>query len=428
MYALSQVATVVLLGLTIDDYAEFVGPRDQTHPIVLFRNIGVSGGYTIPYRYVNIATSEDLVSNLTTSPADGYLLRANLTLTSWTPLRYFADLLDGNDHTISFADGTGPLFDTINNSGTVRNLGIINSTLAAVNNGRILSVYATGNRSCAAADCDSGGLVDRNNGTIIDSHARGNSSCAGTTCNSGGLVGTNAGSITGSYATGAIACNGNGCGSGGLVGRNEATILRSYALGDVTAAGGAANQLGVGCGGLVGTNANTVTRSYAIGNTVCSGDNSASGGGLIGNSDSIQNAVVRQSYATGNSTCMGPFCVAGGLIGDLGRGLGIHHSYAVGDNTCVGVPCSTGGIVGGRILSSHEVTASYKAQNVGDGAYLHRTLAQLRCPTMANQTCAMGTNTYEGWDNTIWDFGTADDLPTLRDLPDCPTFRPNCRH
>ena len=422
LYELSQNRTVHLLNVTIDDYAEFVGPTNQVYVNEIGRSGGMFGSpYEIPHfiPYIDITTSAALAANLTTAPDGIYRLAANLNLTSWTPISNFAGLLEGNGNNITFAAGaTGPFFASINSSGMVQNLGILNSTLAAVNNGRILGSYATGNRSCAAADCASGGLVDRNNGAIIDSHARGNSSCTGG-CDSGGLVGTNTGPITGSYATGTSACDGAACSSGGLVGWNEGPILRSYALGDVTCSG-SSDATG---GGLVGLNRDKVTRSYAIGDIVCTG--TVLVGGLMGAARG--SVVVRQSYATGTSACMGPFCLVGGLVGTLGSTFDLIQSYAAGNSTCAASSCRSGGITGARLTIAHEITASYKAQNTGSGG-IHRTLAQLRCPTMANQTCTMGTNTYVGWDEAIWDFGTANDLPTLRDLPDCPTFRPNCRH
>ena len=426
LYELSQNRTVHLLNVTVDDYAEFVGSRNQEHVNSIGRSGGMFGSaYEIPHfiPYIDITTSADLASNLTNAPGGIYRLVANLNLTSWTPISNFGGLLEGDGNNITFAAGaTGPFFASINSSGMVQNLGILNSTLAAVNNGMILGSYATGNRSCAAAACDSGGLVDRNNGAIMDSHARGNSSCAGVACESGGLVGTNTGSITGSYAIGTSACDGGACSSGGLVGDNAGTILRSYALGDSTCSISAGSSSSAG--GLVGRNRNTVTRSYAIGNVVCS-TGSPAAGGLIGIGRS--NAIVRQSYATGNSTCLSAFCLAGGLVASFSGDNNIIQSYAVGNSRCVGTPCGSGGIYGGNPQSGQFIRVSYKAQNTGSGG-IHRTLAQLRCPTMANQTCQMGTNTYVGWDETIWDFGTANDLPTLRDLPDCPTFRPNCRH
>ena len=121
---------------------------------------------------------------------------------------------------------------------------------------------------------------------------------------------------------------------------------------------------------------------------------------------------------TGDSTCStGTICSASGLVGiKSGRFTEVIHSYVAG----------IGGLLGVPLTQTFEITASYRAQS-GHGG-IHRTLAQLRCPIMASQTCQMGTNTYVGWDNTIWNFGTSDDLPTLRDLPACPTFRPNCRH
>ena len=282
LYELSQNRTVHLFNVSIDNHAEIAGPMNQRRVIDMGRGPELRFAYEIPYftPYTDITTSDALRANLTAAPGGIYRLVANLNLTSWTPISNFGGLLEGDNSTITFAAGaTGPFFASINSSGMVQNLGILNSTLAAVNNGTILGSYATGNRSCTAAGCDSGGLVDRNNGAIIDSHARGNSSCTGSDCDSGGLVGTNTGSITGSYATGTSTCSGTRCGSGGLVGRNEGPILRSYALGNVTCS--TPTTVAAYGGGLVGDSYNTVTRSYAIGDVFCSGAE-AYVGGLIG--------------------------------------------------------------------------------------------------------------------------------------------------
>ena len=396
LYDLSQRRpTVRIVQIGIDNYAEFVGPRDVTDYFPFFRYVPNFSGFNIDF-FGAIHSVANLTSGLANYSADVHRLEANLTLTSWTPMPGFAGLFDGNNHTITLAGGTGPLFETINSSGTVQNLGIISSTLARRNDGKIFNVYATGNSSCATDLCKSGGLVGENHGTISHSYATGNSSCSTSLCKSGGLIGENTGTISNSYAIGKSTCFDRQCESGGLVGSN---------LGPITA-------------------------SYAIGTVLCStSSNFCTIGGLVGGNSGGR---IIDSYATGNRTCdigTGVSCRSGGLLGSELTGITITNAYATGEGTCgSGGDCTfSGGLLGTPFPGvSLTVISSYRAENVGTHGTL-RTLAQLRCPTMANQTCAMA-NTYEGWNNTIWDFGTADDLPTLHDLPDCPTFRPNCRH
>ena len=353
-----------------------------------------------------------------------YRLTANLTVTgAWTPISDFRGTLNGNNHTITFGNGTQPLFDRINAIATVTQIGIINSTLAYTNQGNISYAYATGNSNGTL----SGGLVGDNRGTITHSYATGNSSsCAGRLCRSGGLVGENRGTITHSYATG----NSNGYSSGGLVGENLGTITHSYATGNSACA----YHRYCNSGGLVGGNYGIITASYATGDSTCHSSSSSSricdSGGLVGYNgdyrrwgDSRRGATITASYATGDSTCIINICHSGGLVGynwggsygNIRGGATITASYATGN----GIRVSNGMRVyhpynglAGRNFGI--ITASYRVQRSGFSG-IYRTLAQLRCPTVPGQTCKSAT-TYSGWDDAIWDFGTANSLPTIRGL------------
>ena len=302
---------------------------------------------------------------------DTYNLARDLTIDAWSRFD-FNGTLNGHNHTITFNSG-GTLFQTINSGATVTNIGILGGTLAVANYGSITNTYATGDNRCYGWYCRSGGLVDYNypGGTITNSYATGTSSCSADPtdpCYSGGLVGENRGTITASYATGDISCSTDSCNSGGLVGRNDGTISDSYAIG---------NSQGRFSGGLVGYHRyHFLTRPGSITN----------------------------SFATGSSTCPGTNCNRGGLVGHRAPDRGVGAT----------------------------VTNSYRVQNVGtDGGDgdIHRTLAQLRCPTGPDQTCQGATdNTYTDWDSTIWDFGDQDALPTIKNLLACPTTYPYCRH
>ena len=195
---------------------------------------------------INI-TAQQLLNNLT-HPSGFYRLTDNLTVTTpWTSID-FNGTLDGANHTI--ANLSAPLFDTIDRSAAVANLGILGSILANQNDGNVSWVYATGNVNSSSGD--SGGLVGQNHGRISYSYATGNVDHSDTNSNSGGLVGTNAGTIVYSYATGNIHKTDLGLisAAGGLVGVNAGVINRSYAIGD------ASTMLSL-AGGLVGLNGNS---------------------------------------------------------------------------------------------------------------------------------------------------------------------------
>ena len=331
----------------------------------------------------DITSAADLINNLIADATGYYRLTTNITIsTNWTPITNFRGTFNGGNHTITFhaAQPNPPLFDTINSTATVTNIGILNSILAHTNHGNISYAYATGSSSSDGSRSNSGGLVDYNTGTITHSYATGDSTCTGSSCRSGGLVGRNTGTITNSYATGNSTCTGSSCNSGGLVGRNTGTITLSYAIGDSN---------GEISGGLVGRNTGAITNSYATGASTGSSGNTARNGGLVGSNAGI----ITNSYAAGDSS--------------IGTGL-------------------SGGLVGRNFRGT--ITNSYRVQPSGTNTFaIHRTLAQLRCPTAPGDTC-QGNTTYSSWSSNIWNFGTSDDLPTLVNLPPCPPDNPNCRH
>ena len=219
-------------------------------------------------------------------------------------------------------------------------------------------------------------LAHTNHGTIHASYATGDSSTSVTdNSSSGGLVDRNTGLITASYATGDIVCDtAEACSIGGLVGQNEGRINNSYATGDITCLA-IANSNTCNAGGLVGRLTHTIIHSYATGAIICP-------------------AATRT-------------CYAGGLVGTGTGDELIETSYRVAS-------------AAGRVFARTPA--------------LHRTLEQLRCPTAAGQKCGNTDEaTYLNWDSTIWDFGTDQDLPTLRGVgtnngTSCPTGVPLCEN
>ena len=358
-----------------------------------------------------INTTDELIVNLVDHATGAYFLTANLTLTSWTPVTNFSGTFDGDHYNITFDGATGPLFNTISDGATVMNLGVINSILANINRGNISNSFATGASSCSGG-CDSGGLVKTNHGIINGSHATG----ASTGYDSGGLVGENRGIIRYSYATGRVRCNNDYCTAGGLVGRNSRVVENSYATNSRTDCSG--NEDFCDAGGLVGKNTGTIRYSYSIGSVDGETGDFGTAGGLAGENggtimDSYTTTAVHSDWS-------------GGVVGESTGGK-IINTYATGRITQVG-----GGEIGRLAVrrGGTTITASYGTHGSAgrDGrSSEQRSLAQLQCPTMTNETCE-GATTYTGWNGTIWDFGDNETLPTLTDLPTCPTFRPNCRH
>ena len=157
-----------------------------------------------------------------------------------------------------------------------------------------------------------------------------------------------------------------------LVGQNRGTIMNSYATGFVSGDDRV--------GGLVGQNRGSITNSYATGTV--EGDTIV--GGLAGEN----RGTITNSYAV--STVSGNNNV-GDLVG-LNTGGSIMNSYATGSNTLVNPP-------------SDSITNSSKT-----------TVVQLQTPTAA-------TGIYSSWSIEVWDFGTRNNLPTLRNVPEIELVR-----
>ena len=279
---------------------------------------------------------------------------------------------------------------------------------------RVRGSYATG--SVSGGDYV-GGLVgfQRPNTIVSDSYATGRVSGQGSI---GGLVGYTEGNINNSYATGRVFGQDR---IGGLVGyqRLNSRISNSYATGSVKGQNrigglvgfqgpnpGISNSYATGrvfgqdsVGGLVGYADGNINNSYATG-SVSLGIHI---GGLVG--VQLVNSRISNSYATGS--VIGQSSV-GGLVG-WSQG-NINNSYATG--SVIG-QSSVGGLAG---RGSGNISNSYHAGR-NNGLGIKRSFAQLRCPTTASATCLLdsqgGALTYEGWDTSVWGFGTAMDM----DLP-----------
>ena len=359
------------------------GYRASTDTLVITRGCAPGG-----CRGYELTRSLDFMVN------DSYRATANkaiwITGDGWEAIgnslaSLFNATFEGNGHTISnlminrsITSGIG-LFGVSGSEAEITNLGLSNVDISGAtfvggligsnDNSTITSSYVTGNIRGSASV---GGLVGLNgNGTIIDAYAK--ASVSGTISNTGGLVGQNRGFITYSHATGSVVGGTND--TGGLVGSNIGTITNSYATGSVTGTSFRA-------GGLVGVN---------------------------------EDGTITNSYATGSVTAS---ITAGGLVGVNTVSGTITNSYAMGD--AVGI--FMGGLVG---VSNGSISQSYFLQKVGSTLSggigvpvdAEQTAEALKSPTMA-------TGIYEGWSPQVWDFGTSDQFPIIKDS-DSNTLFPN---
>ena len=219
----------------------------------------------------------------------------------------------------------------------------------------------------------------------------------------GGLVGTSIGSITNSYATGSVSGD---SWVGGLVGQGGDSITNSHAAVFVKGR----NQ----AGGLAGQSSGSITNSYATGSV----EGTDNVGGLIGFNTG---SSITNSYATGSVEGTDN---VGGLIG-FNTGSSITNSYATGS---VEGTDNVGGLVGqssGSITNSYATGSVEGTENVdglvgqSSGSITNSsatTIVQLQTPTTT-------TGIYENWDVNVWDFGTENDRPTLRNNPEIELIR-----
>jgi PGF-CTERM protein len=220
----------------------------------------------------------------------------------------------------SSEDRTG-LFDTVENSGTVENVGVVQANVTGRN--RV------------------GGIAGRNDGTVTDASASGDIDGRDGV---GGLIGYHqGGTVERASATGTVSGR---YFIGGLIGDavgGPTTVRRTSATGDVTG-----NEY---VGGLMGANGDELTpggrieSSRAEGTVTASGEDPGELGGLVGSS---YGAVINNSTATGNVNAPGADDV-GGLAGYTGAfqpqpGTSeVNYSAATGD---VEGNKNVGGLVG----------------------------------------------------------------------------------
>ncbi len=243
---------------------------------------------------------------------------------TWTPIgnnenKYCGDF-DGQNFTVSglyFNDNTTgyiALFGCLDSSGTVQNVGVINSYLSGdnyiggvigYNYGTVTNCY-TNNivsgtskvgglvgcnaktvKNCYNTGALSGGYVggvvgdNTADGTVNNCHNTG--VITGNTGYTGGVVGNNSGGLIDCYNTGAVT-TGFSSYTGGVAGNNSGNVRNCYNLGSVNGSSSV--------GGVVGyNNQGNVLNCYNLGNVNCEHD----GAGIVGSN----NGVLMNCYNKG---------------------------------------------------------------------------------------------------------------------------------
>ena len=292
-------------------------------------------------------------------------------------------------------------------------------------------------------DDETGGLVG-----YVDSSTINNSTASGAVTSSGADTGSLIGyvyrsTISNSSASGAVTSSGGNTGGlGGYV--DTSTISNSMASGSVTA------TTNDSVGGLIGLSFQlTLKNSFATGEVI---GNNATGGliGQVNESSSDPIVHIENSFATGRVTATTGNYVGGlvglsfqltlnntfatgevvgvkyvgGLIGDANTGTVITDNFATGK---VSGTSDLGGLVGWSDGASY--SANYFANDKGTANAIGTnhstpgdinpagatgaTLAELQCPTTANDTTCAASLLYENWDTALWDFGSDMLLPGL---------------
>jgi len=239
------------------------------------------------------------VQNVNSGLGGNYALATSIngsSASSWTPLGTsggslsgsgFAGTFEGLGNNISGVTVDGGtnsnvgLFGYV--SGTVRDLGLIQSSVTGANNvgGLIGTLSSTGSVTNSFATSSvtgtgnyAGGLVGLSlaGSKIVRSFANGNVSGGGYV---GGLVGGGSGSAVYSYASGNVTGTGNNV--GGFAGANNGTMLNDYATGAVSG--------GTNVGGFVGWNRASGVIGIAYENGAATGTSVV--GGFVGLNDGI---------------------------------------------------------------------------------------------------------------------------------------------
>ena len=161
-------------------------------------------------------------------------------------------------------------------------------------------------------------------------------------------------------------------------------------------------------GAVSGSSQNNTLREIYISGSV---SGSSKVGGAIGLGQDLTVSNVFSSSATSGVSYVG------GVMGELRRSSAtniLSTGYVSSDQTW-----NSAAIIGRA--SETETSATYWSSNssdqetgTGSGTEFRSSLSELQCPIFgSDETCIPGKVLYQGWDSTVWDFGTSEQLPAL---------------
>lgn len=322
------------------------------------------------YGSVKAVLTANITDNAKVLKEDGTLNGDGLNFRVWTPIgnsssNKYIGTFDGNGKTVSglyFNDSSDydvGLFGNVFNSGTVKNVGVIDSYISGNSyvgsvvgynyGGSVINCYSKSTVCSTAKDGkDIGGVVGYNEGTVMNCYNEGIVNVTSYKAwRVGGVVGYSEGTVDNCYNKGTVYGKGtflNVSNVGGVVGYNKGTVKDSHnesnIIGDEVV------------GGVVGSNYLTVENCYNTGDI----DASISGaGGVAGYNNSGSNltncynegtitgrrsgGVVARNYGTvencsNTGDVIGNYSDIGGVAGVNGPDGKIIHSYNEGDVTC----------------------------------------------------------------------------------------------
>ena len=313
------------------------------------------------------------------------------TPAQWTPIgtntTVYAGTFDGNNKSVSgiyinTSERYQGVFGRIGNSGAIRNLSVLNSSVTGVES--------------------IGGIAGESNGRI--ENCANAASVTASSSHAGGIVGacmsnsaviancTNSGNVKGSAYV------------GGIAGRSYANITACANTGSVE------GNFSYGVGGIVGiTSSNysiNVKNCYNTGNIISTYKGYAYVGGIVG---SFPNAgargTIENCYNTGNVTADTDSGVcAGGL---LGGGYGnIINSFSTGTvtgNTYVG---GVGGFVNGTVENSYYLSGSSVA-GIGIGsvaAVATEITAEEMTGPKALENMSLDSSVWTAGQDSVWQY------------------------
>ncbi|MFI3163676.1 MAG: GLUG motif-containing protein [Bacillota bacterium] len=313
-------------------------------------------------------TSETADGNITAR--DGNITASTIGLNEWTPIGdysttsiYFAGTFDGGGNTISglyiniesesaVYAGLFGYVKTVDTTATVKNVGVVESSITASASGTSKNAYVGGVvgyssvYSSAVSNCYNTGVV------------------SGTATNIayvGGVVGFNTGTVSNCYNTGNVTGIAKTTAYvGGVVGRNfgdSSAVSNCYNTGNVS--GTALNYAYVG--GVVGYSLSTVSNCYNTGNVSCTGASTAYVGGVVGYSAGTVSNCYNTGTVTGTSATTTAY--VGGVAGYNYGGI-ISNCYNTGNVSCTDASTAYVGGVVGRNYNGGTVSNCYNTGNV----------------------------------------------------------------